>query len=159
MSPIQIAERLAALDWSECSSTHQLAVSAAVETLKGLATIIDEPMTAIEAAIGVAYRLDGKAIDASEIVTFAPEPPKIVLFPVKTRTCWTTLCHLDGREWARSSHFGPAGAWSWIVETVTHEHGCNEDDVHCAESDEYDGDDLVTVDGLPLYRIRHLSTP
>jgi hypothetical protein len=82
-------------------------------------------------------------------------PSNVVALPVRPRTCWTTLCHLDGREWARSSHFGPEGAWGWIVDTVTHEHGCNSDDIHCAESDEYDGDDLVTVDGLPMYRIQH----
>jgi hypothetical protein len=36
MTPAEIAERLAALNWSSTSTTHQLAVSAAVEALKGL---------------------------------------------------------------------------------------------------------------------------
>jgi hypothetical protein len=36
MTPTQIAERLAALNWSSTSTTHQLAVSAAVEALKAL---------------------------------------------------------------------------------------------------------------------------
>lgn len=121
MSPADLAQRIAALDWSATSLQHQLAISAAVETLSG------------------------KAL-----------PTNIVTLPVKPRTCWTTLYHLDGRKWASSSHFGPNGAWSWIVETVAAEHGCAEDAVHCAESNDYNGDDLVTVDGLPLYRIQHL---
>jgi hypothetical protein len=36
MTPAQIAEVLAALNWSSTSITHQLAVSAVVEALKGL---------------------------------------------------------------------------------------------------------------------------
>lgn len=128
MKPNEVAEHLAALDWSATSSTHQLAVSAAVETLHTM-------------------------------VAFAPEPSNVVALPVRPRTCWTTLCHLDGRRWATSSHFGPGGAWAWIVEAVMEEHGVGEDDVHCVESGEdqpYDCDDLVTVDGLPVYRITHL---
>lgn len=123
MSPADIAQRIAALDWSATSLQHQLAVTAAVETLKGF------------------------------------EPSNVVALPVRPRTYWTTICQLDGREWATSSHFGPSGAWSWIVETVAHEHGVSEDQVGCAESGEdqpYDCDDLVTIDGLPVYRIRHL---
>lgn len=136
MSPADLAQRIAALDWSATSLQHQLAITAAVETLKGIEMLNPDPL-----------------------VTFAPEPSNVISLPVKPRTCWTTLCRLDGRPWATSSHFGPEGAWSWILETVAHEHGCGEDDVHCAESGEdqpYDCDDLVTIDGLPVYRIRHL---
>ncbi len=136
MTPADVAQRIAALDWSGVPVEHQLAVSAALETLKGL-----EPM------------------QPDPIVTFAPEVSNVITLPVKPRTCWTTLCHLDGREWARASHFGPQGAWSWIVEAVAAEHGVAEDSVGNLEGTEnqYDGDDLVTVDGLPVYRIQHLS--
>lgn len=125
MNPADLAQRIAALDWSATSLQHQLAVTAAVETLKG----------------------------------FEPMQSNVIALPVQKRTCWTTLHQLDGREWATSSHFGPGGAWAWIVESVAHEHSVSEDQVGCAESGEdqpYDCDDLVTIDGLPVYRIRHL---
>lgn len=87
----------------------------------------------------------------------AAAPSNVIPLPVRQRTCWTTLHQLDGRPWATSSHFGPSGAWAWIVESVAHEHGCGEDQIGCLESgEEYDCDDLVTVDGLPVYRIQHL---
>lgn len=63
-----------------------------------------------------------------------------------------TLLHLDGRPWASAGFTGPADAWGWIAETVAHEHGCDEDDVHCEESE--DGD-VVTVGGEALYKIAH----
>ncbi|KRQ11900.1 hypothetical protein AOQ73_05695 [Bradyrhizobium pachyrhizi] len=149
MNPADLANRLAALDWSGVSLEHQLAVSAALETIRSLAPKV-ESMTATEIATGTAHRLDGRAIDSSNVIAL----------PVRKRTCWTTLCHLDGHEWARASHFGPQGAWSWIVETVAAEHGISEDQIKGAESGEdqpYDCDDLVLVDGLPVYRIRHLA--
>ena len=111
-------------------------------------------MTATEAAIGTAFR-KVNADGSCETV----EASNVIALPVRPRTCWTTLHQLDGRPWATSSHFGPGGAWEWIVETVAHEHGVNEDQVGCAESGEdqpYDCDDLVTIDGLPVYRIGHL---
>lgn len=161
MSPAELAHRIAALDWSATSLQHQLAMSCAVEALRGAdaptATAgppsvppgTPDPLTAAELAIGAAYRLDGKAVEVSNVVAL----------PVRPRTCWTTLHQLDGRAWATSSHFGAGGAWAWIVETVATEWSVEEDAVHCTESDSegiYDGDDLVTIDGLPVYRIRHL---
>lgn len=121
MTPTEIAEHLSRLDWSATSSTHQLAVSAAAESLR--------------------------------------EPTNIVRLPVRPRTCWTTLCHLDGRRWASSSGFGPEGAWSWIVDTVAHEHGVTDDQIGGLEDLDgiYDHDDLVTVDGLPVYRVQHFA--
>ena len=86
---------------------------------------------------------------------FEPMQTNVVQLPVRPRTCWTTLCHLDGREWARSSHFGPGGAWNWILDAVQEEHGVNEDQIGCIETD--DGD-VVTIDGEPIYRIEHIST-
>lgn len=168
MSPADLALRIAALDWSETSLQHQLAVTAAVETLKSL-TGKAEPMTLLEAISGIAFRkinADGscETVDAAEVLSgvainqIYQASRNVVALPVRPRTCWTTLCQLDGRPWATSSHFGPEGAWGWIVESVMHEHGVSEDQVGCAESGEdqpYDCDDLVTIDGLPVYRIQH----
>lgn len=120
MTPADIAQRLTALDWSNTSLQHQLAVGAAIETLRA--------------------------------------PSNVVTLPVKPRTCWTSLHHLDGRRWTSSSGFGPGQAWQWIVETVAAEHGVSEDQITGAESDEtqpFDCDDLVCIDGVPVYRIRH----
>ncbi len=143
MSPAELAQRIAALDWSATSLQHQLAVSAAVETLKGFDTMTADTKETV---------LSGVAINQ-----IFQSSQNVVALPVRPRTCRTTLHQLDGRAWATSSHFGPDGAWGWIVETVAHEHGASENAIHCAESDDYDGDDLVTIDGLPVYRIRHLS--
>jgi hypothetical protein len=62
------------------------------------------------------------------------------------------LLHLDGRLFASAGFLpgDPGAAWGWIVETVAHEHGCHEDDVHTGESN--DGD-TVTVDGVPVYMV------
>lgn len=121
MSPAEAANMLAALNWSGVPLGHQMAVSAALETLRG----------------------------------------NVIPLPARPRTRWTSICHLHGGKWATSSGFGPDGAWGWILETVAHELGVSEDQIGCAESGEdqpYDCDDLVTVDGLPVYRIRHFST-
>jgi hypothetical protein len=144
MSPAEIVERIAALDWSATSLQHQLAVGAAVETLKGMESVMTESVP-IEVLSGVA-------------INQIYQNSNVIALPVRPRTCWTTICHLDGREWARSSHFGPEGAWGWIVESVAAEHGVSEDQVGSLEGSEesYDGDDLVTIDGLPVYRIQHL---
>lgn len=140
MTPLDLAQRIAALDWSATSLQHQLAVSAAILTL----TQGNAPMPS-------------PAPQSTLDDLLAVRPCNVTVLPIKARTCWTTLHHLDGRPWATSSHFGPGGAWAWIVESVREEHACSEDAVGCLESgEEYDGDDLVTVDGLPVYRIRHL---
>jgi hypothetical protein len=127
VSPADLAQRIAALDWSATSLQHQLAVTAAVATLNAL-----EP--------------------------HAPQvESNVVALPVRPRTRWTTLYHMDGRKWATSSHFGPEGAWNWVVETVAHEWGVTEDQVSSLEGseDQYDNDDVVTIDGIPTYRLRH----
>lgn len=85
----------------------------------------------------------------------AMEPPvtpcNVLPFPNVTHR-WVRILHLDGREWCKAGFTGPSDSWAWVQETVAHELGCSEDDVGCAESE--DGD-LVTVDGLPAYRIAH----
>jgi hypothetical protein len=114
MTPRELASRIAALDWSGTSLQHQLAVTAAVETIRAI------------------------------------EPPRLAVVSSSIRT--VRLLHMDGRQWCTAGFIGPESAWSWIVETVAHELSCNEDDVHCAESDE---GDVVTVNGEPCYRVAH----
>ena len=63
-----------------------------------------------------------------------------------------TLLHLDGRPWATGWFEGPSDSWAWVAETVAHEHGCDEEDVGCEESDE-GGGDVVTVHGVAAYRV------
>jgi hypothetical protein len=148
MKPAEAAKMLADLNWSGMPTPHQIAVSAALETLKGL-TEPDPRKLAMSSAYG----------NSNE--RFKPaEFQNVVALPVPPRTRWTRLYHLDGRIWSSASHFGPEGAWGWVLETVAHEHGVSEDQISSAESDEtqpYDCDDLVLIDGLPVYRLRHVA--
>jgi hypothetical protein len=66
-----------------------------------------------------------------------------------------TLLQLDGRPWATAGFTGPSDAWGWVAETVAHEHAVSEDDVGCIEDPDGAGLDLVTVEGMPVYRIFH----
>lgn len=132
MSPADLAQRIAALDWSGVPLTHRLAVTAAVETLKAVS-----PAPKPAAACNV------------------------VVLPVPHRSSWTALHRLDGTRWTANSHFGPGNAWNWILETVAAEYGVSEDQINCAESGDdqpYGCDDLVTIDGLPVLRIQHFSS-
>lgn len=63
------------------------------------------------------------------------------------------LYHLDGRPWASTGFLPPfthGAKWDWIRETVAAECECEPDQVGCIESDE---GDLITVDGMPCYKI------
>jgi hypothetical protein len=125
VKPSELAQRIAAMDWSGCDLQHQLAVVAACETLNGL----DAP---------------------------ASLPNNVVMLRPTHRT--VRLVTLDGRELASADFCGPESAWSWIADTAAREVGCAPDDVHCLE-DPGNGGDLVTVDGLPVYRIVHGARP
>jgi hypothetical protein len=147
MKPAEAAKMLADLNWSGVPTTHQVAVSAALETLKSL-TEPDPRKLAKNTAYG----------NSNE--RFRPaEFKNVVALPVAPRTRWTRLYNLDGSLWLSSCHFGPEGAWGWVLESVAHEHGVDEDQISSLEGDDsqYDGDDLVTVDGVPAYRLRHTS--
>jgi hypothetical protein len=146
------------------SLTVQLAVSAAVEELRSKSDqITEDGRKALKLALSTAYgRMRGTyGAFVTEPREYPADAPNVVTLPVKPRTSWTVLRHLDGRRWACSSGFGPGGAWSWIVESVMAEHGVNEDAIGNREGveDQYDGDDLVTVDGEPVYRIEHTVSP
>lgn len=184
MTPTDLAQRIVALDWSATSLQHQLVIGAAVTTLRGLPSQVcgccgdqwRDGMSCgqkdngwpFETCYPTAYLpattspLPDGAIDAV-VVPGAPVPPAPDcasnvhrLPPPAARTRWTTICHLDGREWARSSHFGPSGAWDWIVESVQEEWGVRADQVGSLEGveDQWDGNDVVTIDGVPSYRIQ-----
>jgi hypothetical protein len=45
----------------------------------------------------------------------------------------------------------PGAPWEWIVETVAHELSCRPDQVSSDEGP--DGEDFVTIDGIPVYRV------
>jgi hypothetical protein len=141
MKPAEAVAKLAALNWSGVPAEHQLAVSAALETLKGLAL-----------PPAVHFQVVGRAKRELQAI----ERHNVIALPV---TRWTRLYNLDGSLWLSSCHFGPEGAWGWVLESVAHEHGVDEDQISSLEGDDsqYDGDDLVTIDGVPAYRLRHTS--
>lgn len=62
------------------------------------------------------------------------------------------LLHLDGRLWTSAGFSGglPSDGWAWIANAVATEHSVDPDDVGCEETE--DGD-VVTVDGVPVYRL------
>jgi hypothetical protein len=155
MQLAELAQRLAALDLTGASLQHRLAVSAAVETLKALAEP-DPRKLAKNSAYGRMAPSDAPRWDACKPAEFK----NVVALPVPPRTRWTRLYDLKGNLCASSCHFGAEGAWGWVLETVAHECGVSEDQISSLESDEtqpYDCDDLVTVDGLPVYRLRHTA--
>lgn len=73
--------------------------------------------------------------------------------PPRPRT--VSLLRLDGTPWASAGFLpgDPGAPWAWIQECVAAECGCNEDDVHAIEGGEESGfADLITADGIPVYR-------
>lgn len=66
MTPADLAARLSALDWTQCSLQHQLAIAAAVETLGGKATVVNYPYQPGDP------RFDGS--EAFECYQTAPQP-------------------------------------------------------------------------------------
>jgi hypothetical protein len=145
MNAHDLAERITALDWSACSLQHQLAVSAAVETLRG------EPLY---------VQVVGRAKRNLPEPVFVPSLDNVIAHPALARTHRTVaLVTLDTNHTFASAGFsgGCAGdSWEWIVSTVAAELGCHVDQVGCVEGSE-DGaqgtGDFVTVDGLPVYLI------
>jgi hypothetical protein len=71
---------------------------------------------------------------------------------------WVALVNLNGAELARAGFptaDRDAGApWEWIVETVAQELGAHPETIGCEEGPE--GEDYVTVDGLPVYEVHIL---
>lgn len=85
---------------------------------------------------------------SAQILTFPMLPAASVRL-----TSTVNILHLDGRLFATAGFLpgNPGDAWAWIQETVAHELGCTEDDVHADESEE--GGDVVTVEGIPVYMV------
>ena len=69
------------------------------------------------------------------------------------------LLNLNGVEFARAgfptTDRDPGAPWEWIVETVGHELDVWPDQVGASEGP--DGEDFVTVDGIPVYQIFMLT--
>lgn len=128
MTNAELARRLSALDWSNTSLQHQLAISAAVDTLSGT------PLPAHHC--GAARHVDN-VIDLTEV--FQRERTQ------RGRT--VALTRLDGTPFtSRAFTPGPADApWAWIAETVSKELGVAPEAVGCVDPN------WVTVDGLPVY--------
>jgi hypothetical protein len=63
-----------------------------------------------------------------------------------------TLLTLTGTLFATAGFLpgDPGAPWAWMQETVAHEWGVEEDAVGALEGE--DGD-LITVDGMPVYRV------
>lgn len=86
-----------------------------------------------------------------------PDMSNVVAHPaLRARRTHRTvsLVTLDTGHTFASAGFsgGCAGdSWEWIQETVAAECGCHRDSVGAAEG--LDGEDFVTVDGLPVYQI------
>jgi hypothetical protein len=156
MNPAEAAAKLAALNWSGVPTEHQIAVSAALETLKEIAM---PSAPRYEQMVG---RIKREPKGVAMVLDFETAPiarHNVVALPLAPRTRWTRLYNLDGSLWLSSCHFGPEGAWGWVLESVAHEHGVDEDQIASLEGDDsqYDGDDLVTIDGVPAYRLRHVA--
>lgn len=113
-------------------STHGLAMSAAERET---------------AATGQRHVTAFRPRDVRDWQPFVTVPQDAHVGRVGMRT--VRLLHLDGRPWA-SAGFLDGSSWTWIANTVARECECDEDQVGCVESD--DGD-LITVDGLPVYRV------
>lgn len=150
MTPDEIATSL-----DVASLTHQIAMSAAVQELLTLPAG-DPRAAALKIAMGTAY---------GRMATIPAPRSNVIPLPVKQATRWTVIKTLDGAHWASSHDFGVTGAWSWIVDTVAAELEMSETEADEriasleGSEDQFDGDDLVTVDGLPVYRIEHTRTP
>jgi hypothetical protein len=135
MNPAQLAQRIAALDWNLPGLTlqHLLAVTAAVETLKDMP--VENETNVIPMLPTVLPVLRPEALRGCEYV-----PARRV-----------TLTRLDGTPFA-DALCSRADRWEWVQEVVTEELRCYPEQVGCMESADGEGD-LVTVDGLPVFRI------
>lgn len=89
------------------------------------------------------------------ILPFPPQPARAARTWPRTRSEMrhVTLLALDAdRIWATAGFLpgDPGAPWAWIQETVAHEVGCSEEDVHVLEGDE---GDVITADGMPVCRV------
>lgn len=75
----------------------------------------------------------------------------VLLRPAPRALLHRSILHLDGRPFCSAGFTHDGGdIWEWIRETVADELGCHVDDVGSLETD--DGD-VVTVEGMPCFKI------
>ncbi len=82
----------------------------------------------------------------------------VVAFPFPPTHRWVQLVNLAGVELARAgfprADRDPGAPWDWIAETVAAEAGVYPEQITVDEGP--DGQEFITVDGLPLYEVRIL---
>lgn len=129
MTPADLAQRIAALDWSMLPIKQLLAVTAACETL----TTMEAPPVSNVIAFPT-YSADAERV-LLRGCSYVPD----------RRVCLTLL---DGTPFADALCGRQSGAaWGWIVATVVEELRCYPEQVALLD------DDTVTVDGMPCYLI------
>ncbi len=82
----------------------------------------------------------------------------IIAFPFPPTHRWVALVNMAGVELARAgfptADRAPGAPWDWITETVAAELGVYPIEIMTDEGP--DGQEFITVDGLPLYEVRIL---
>jgi ribosomal protein S27AE len=165
MTPSRLADRIAALDWSGTSLQHQLAVTAAVETLRkqerdarevpacgrcsgtGWLEPIDDKPDGSYITSRPCPRCDGGMTLANATVLPFPAlrgPSPELLRGAEYNERRVTLTSLADGSTAATAILARSERWDWIVETVVEQCGCSPEDVAMV-------DDTVTVDGLPVF--------
>lgn len=150
MQPSELAARLTSLDWSDTSLQHQLAISCVVETLRAERRVRVLMTSATPMDTNDSRRFFPIPADTAPHALPIGHNVVALVRPGAAKHARTvTLLHLDGSTF-RAADFAPGLAsapWNWIAKTVAAELGCEVEAVGCAEND------LVTVDGLPVYRV------
>jgi hypothetical protein len=141
LSNSTLADRIAALDWSGVSLQHQLAVTAAVETLRKQERGA-LPMESAERSFSD-WITTSKSVPTASNVTPLRAPSAELLRGAEYNERRVTLRRLDGSTVA-GALCSRSERWNWIVETTC-------DLCDCDPSAVGMDDDTVTVDGLPVF--------
>lgn len=131
MTPAALADRIAALDWSGVSLQHRLAVTAACETLR------KQEASATPSTYGASASL-------TNVVALRGPSPELLRGAEYVPGKRVTLTNLVDGTPVASALLARAERWAWIVETTCSLLSCSPEDVAMA-------DDIVTVDGLPVF--------
>lgn len=180
MTPIALADRIRAMDWSATSLQHQMAIAAACETLKAIPERKDDDdalrntgSSRLEILSPVRkghVGCDSGSMESSN--ECSGHPPSTMLQNRGRQADSDCAVHATDIGARAPSLYQPErltrlrrcrdgtlaavdyctmrDRWEWAVEKVQDETGCAPDDVGCAESDQ---GDLVTVSGVPLFFI------
>jgi hypothetical protein len=144
-----LADRIAALDWSATSLQHQLAVTAAVETLRKQGAPSAERFFSRPSTEGAQPQLKSGTTADDLLCAVLPfsalrdRSPELLRGAAYVPDKRVTLRRLDGST-AATALLARADRWDWIVETTCELLSCSPDAVDM-------DDDTVTVDGLPVF--------